>query len=179
LIAVGGLVGPGSGEVGATTVVGVFCHNCGHRNPAGVNFCSSCGAALVTVAPDTSVSNVPVDDLSDGGQDDALVGMLELPRGVGLLVVKRGSDVGVRFALEAAMTQAGRHPESDIFLDDITVSRRHAEFLTRDHITTVRDVGSLNGTYVNRERIEEAQLSSGDEVQIGKFKLLYLVATGE
>ncbi|MCI4342484.1 MAG: FHA domain-containing protein, partial [Thermoplasmata archaeon] len=96
-----------------------------------------------------------------------------------LLVVKRGSDVGVRFALEAAMTQAGRHPESDIFLDDITVSRRHAEFLTRDHITTVRDVGSLNGTYVNRERIEEAQLSSGDEVQIGKFKLLYLVATGE
>jgi len=98
---------------------------------------------------------------------------------VGLLVVKRGADVGVRFALEAAVTQAGRHPESDIFLDDITVSRRHAEFLTRDDVTTVRDVGSLNGTYVNRERIDEARLSSGDEVQIGKFKLLYLVATGE
>jgi len=160
-------------------VVGVFCPRCGHRNPAGVNFCSSCGTALVTSAPDTSVSNVPVDDLSDGGQEDAAVGLLELPRGVGLLVVKRGSDVGVRFALDAAITKAGRHPESDIFLDDITVSRRHAEFVTSDQVTTVRDVGSLNGTYVNRERIEEARLSSGDEVQIGKFKLLYLVAAGE
>ena len=160
-------------------MVGVFCPRCGHRNPAGVNFCSSCGTALVTSAPDTSVSNVPVDDLSDGGQEDAAVGLLELPRGVGLLVVKRGSDVGVRFALDAAITKAGRHPESDIFLDDITVSRRHAEFVTSDQVTTVRDVGSLNGTYVNRERIEEARLSSGDEVQIGKFKLLYLVAAGE
>ena len=133
----------------------------------------------MTSAPDTSVSNVPVDDLSDGGLDDAVVGLLELPRGVGLLVVKRGSDVGVRFALDAAITKAGRHPESDIFLDDITVPRRHAEFVTSDQVTTIRDVGSLNGTYVNRERIEEARLSSGDEVQIGKFKLLYLVAAGE
>jgi hypothetical protein len=165
--------------MGATTVVGVFCPSCGHRNPAGVNFCSSCGTSLVTVAPDTSVSNAPVDDPNDAVHDDAVVGLLELPRGVGLLVVKRGSDVGVRFALDSAITQAGRHPESDIFLDDITVSRRHAEFVTRDQVTSVRDVGSLNGTYVNRERIEEARLSSGDEVQIGKFKLLYLVATGE
>ncbi|MGH9206937.1 MAG: FHA domain-containing protein [Acidimicrobiales bacterium] len=157
----------------------MFCPRCGHRNPAGVNFCSSCGAALVTSAPDTSVSNVPVDDLSDGGQDDAVVGLLELPRGVGLLVVKRGPEVGARFALDAAITKAGRHPESDIFLDDITVSRRHAEFVTSDQVTTIRDVGSLNGTYVNRERIEEARLSSGDEVQIGKFKLLYVLAAGE
>ncbi len=165
--------------MGATTVVGVFCPTCGHLNPAGVNFCSSCGAALVTSAPDTSVSINPIEELSDGADDDNPVGLLELPRGVGLLVVKRGSDVGVRFTLEKDITQAGRHPESDIFLDDITVSRRHAEFVTRDKVTTVRDVGSLNGTYVNRERIEEARLSSGDEVQIGKFKLLYLVASGE
>jgi pSer/pThr/pTyr-binding forkhead associated (FHA) protein len=96
-----------------------------------------------------------------------------------MLVVKRGTDEGVRFVLENAITRAGRHPESDIFLDDITVSRRHAEFLTQATVTTVRDVGSLNGTYVNRERIDEARLSSGDEVQIGKFKLLYLAATGE
>ncbi len=160
-------------------MVGVFCPNCGHRNPEGVNFCSSCGASLVTTTPDTSVSNSPVDDLNEGVEEDSPFGLLELPRGVGLLVVKRGADVGVRFALESAVTRAGRHPESDIFLDDITVSRRHAEFVTRDEVTTVRDVGSLNGTYVNRERIEEAQLSSGDEVQIGKFKLLYLVAAGE
>jgi len=172
-------VGLESDRVEASTVVGVFCPSCGHRNPAGFNFCSSCGVSLVTIAPDTSVSNSPIDDLGDPGDDDAHVGLLELPRGVGLLVVKRGADVGVRFALEAAVTQAGRHPESDIFLDDITVSRRHAEFVTRDQQTTVRDVGSLNGTYVNRKRIEEARLSSGDEVQIGKFKLLYLLASGE
>ncbi len=96
-----------------------------------------------------------------------------------MLVVTRGSDEGVRFPLESAIVQAGRHPESSIFLDDITVSRRHAEFVTRDQVTTVRDVGSTNGTYVNRARIEEARLSSGDEVQIGKFKLLYLRASGE
>jgi len=160
-------------------VVSVFCPTCGHRNPPGVNFCSSCGAALVTSAPDTSVSNSPIDEPGDFADEEPAVGLLELPRGVGMLVVKRGSDVGVRFALENPITQAGRHPESDIFLDDITVSRRHAEFVTRDKVTTVRDVGSLNGTYVNRERIDEATLSSGDEVQIGKFKLLYLVASGE
>ena len=74
------------------------------------------------------------------------------------------------------MTRAGRHPESDIFLDDITVSRRHVEFITQDDVARVRDVGSLNGTYVNRERIEEAGCRTGDEVQIGKFKLVYLVA---
>ena len=78
------------------------------------------------------------------------------------------------------MTRAGRHPESDIFLDDITVSRRHAEIEQRpDGKAVIRDVGSLNGTYVNRERIEEAVLEGGDEVQIGKFKLVYLVAGDE
>ncbi len=159
-------------------MLGVFCPMCGHRNPAGVNFCSSCGAALVTSVPDTSVSTAPVDDLGDG-LDDTSIGQLELPRGVGLLVVKRWIDVGTRFALESPIVLAGRHPDSDIFLDDVTVSRRHAEFMTNGSVTTVRDVGSLNGTYVNRGRIEEARLSSGDEVQIGKFKLVYLVASGE
>jgi pSer/pThr/pTyr-binding forkhead associated (FHA) protein len=134
---------------------------------------------LVTSAPDTSVSVGPVEELGDTGDVDAQAGLLELPRGVGMLVVKRGSDDSVRFPVQAPIVQAGRHPESDIFLDDITVSRRHAEFVTRDQQTTVRDVGSLNGTYVNRARIEEARLSSGDEVQIGKFKLLYLLASGE
>ncbi len=164
--------------MGAATVVGVFCHNCGHRNPEGVNFCSSCGTALVTSPPDTSVAVNPIDDTTDEDVDTP-TGLIEVPRGVRMLVVKRGSDEGVRFVLDSDVTSAGRHPESDIFLDDITVSRRHAEFVTRDQITTVRDVGSLNGTYVNRERIEETQLKSGDEVQIGKFKLLFLVAPGE
>ena len=157
----------------------VFCHNCGHRNPMGVNFCSSCGAVLVAASSDTTVSVVPVEDAGEIIDDALSTGVLELPRGVGMLVVKRGPNAGTSYLLETETTRAGRHPESDIFLDDITVSRRHAEFVTVDQVTTVRDVGSLNGTYVNRERIDECQLVSGDEVQIGKFKLLYLVATGE
>jgi pSer/pThr/pTyr-binding forkhead associated (FHA) protein len=157
----------------------VFCHNCGHRNPMGVNFCSSCGSVLVAATSDTTVTIQPVEELADLTDDDAAVTLLELPRGVGMLVVKRGPNTGSRYVLESELTRAGRHPESDIFLDDITVSRRHAEFTTGEEGTTVRDVGSLNGTYVNRERIDDAVLSSGDEVQIGKFKLLYLLATGE
>ena len=81
--------------------------------------------------------------------------------------------------LDADVTRAGRHPESDIFLDDITVSRRHAEFRRQGNGYAVRDVGSLNGTYLNRERIDEAPLRTGDEVQIGKFKLIYLVGSDE
>src|SRR5258707_1081719 len=78
--------------------------------------------------------------------------------------------------LDGELTTAGRHPDSDIFLDDVTVSRRHAEFYRQGARFTVRDVGSLNGTYVNRERIEEAELIGGDEVQIGKFRLLFLTS---
>ncbi|MGA2836166.1 MAG: FHA domain-containing protein [Acidimicrobiales bacterium] len=164
----------GSARSGAATLDHVFCHNCGHRNPEGVNFCSSCGASMVTSAPDTSVSVSPVEDLHDSGDGGAPVGQLELPRGVGLLVVRRGNDEGARFPLENGETTVGRHPDSDVFLDDVTVSRKHAVFVTEDQVTTVRDCGSLNGTYVNRERIEEATLASGDEVQVGKFKLVYL-----
>ena len=171
-------IAPRSVAVGAATFGDVFCHQCGHRNPEGVNFCSSCGASLVTSAPDTSVSVAPV-DLGDAGEAAASVGQLELPRGVGLLVVRRGSDDGARFPLEQRETTVGRHPDSDVFLDDITVSRKHAVFLTEGQVTSVRDAGSLNGTYVNRVRIDEAVLASGDEVQIGKFKLVYLRGAGE
>jgi pSer/pThr/pTyr-binding forkhead associated (FHA) protein len=98
-----------------------------------------------------------------------------LPPGTALLVVKRGPNAGSRFLLDTDVTTAGRHPESDIFLDDVTVSRRHAEFIRRDETFAVRDVGSLNGTYLNRERIDEAVLAGGDEVQIGKFRLVFLL----
>jgi pSer/pThr/pTyr-binding forkhead associated (FHA) protein len=102
-----------------------------------------------------------------------------LPPGNALLVVVRGPNAGSRFLLDADFTSTGRHPDSDIFLDDVTVSRRHAEFYRQGDRFTVRDVGSLNGTYVNRERIEEAELVGGDEVQIGKFRLLFLTRTPE
>ena len=97
-----------------------------------------------------------------------------LPPGTALLVVRRGPNAGSRFLLDSDLTTAGRHPDSDIFLDDVTVSRRHAEFYRQGARFTVRDVGSLNGTYVNRERIEEAELIGGDEVQVGKFRLIFL-----
>lgn len=101
-------------------------------------------------------------------------GVDNLPQGAALLVVKRGPNAGSRFLLDRATTTVGRHPESDIFLDDVTVSRRHAEFrLSDDGTCEVVDVGSLNGTYVNREPKDSATLSSGDEVQIGKFRLVF------
>jgi hypothetical protein len=163
-----------------TTVLKVFCHNCGHRNPGGVNFCSSCGAALATDVSETTITLQPVDEHGESPEEDPTVTSVEVPRGQGVLVVNRGPNVGTRYSLEQAVTRAGRHPESDIFLDDITVSRRHAELARQSNGSVViRDDGSLNGTYVNRERIEEQALAGGDEVQIGKFKLVYLVAGDE
>ena len=94
-----------------------------------------------------------------------------------LLVVKRGPNAGSRFVLDQPVKSAGRHPNSDIFCDDITVSRRHAEFRRRNSEFEVVDVGSLNGTYVNREPVQSAVLANGDEIQIGKFRLVFLTAS--
>ena len=98
-----------------------------------------------------------------------------LPSGSALLVVKRGPNAGSRFLLDRPVTSAGRHPDSDILLDDVTVSRRHAEFrLDRDGNWAVADVGSLNGTYVNRQPVESTVLANNDELQIGKFRLVFM-----
>ena len=115
-----------------------------------------------------------LDAPAQSGSVTAVSGVEGLPVGSALLVVKRGPNAGSRFLLDQPTTSAGRHPDSDIFLDDVTVSRRHAEFRLETDEFHVVDVGSLNGTYVNRERIEEAELTGGDEVQIGKFRLLFL-----
>ena len=157
---------------------GVFCNQCGHRNPVGSNFCSSCGAALDLPAGEPGAEHTitfqPVEAAGEASAEEPLtVGVGELPAGLGLLVVKRGPNAGSKFVLDKEITTAGRHPDSDIFLDDITVSRRHAEFVRRPEGYTVRDAGSLNGTYINRERTDEAPLAHGDEVQIGKFKLVF------
>ena len=105
-------------------------------------------------------------------------GVDALPAGSALLVVKRGPNAGSRFLLDRDTTSAGRHPDSDIFLDDVTVSRRHAEFRREGGEFVVIDVGSLNGTYVNREPVDQAGLAGGDEVQIGKFRLVFLTGPG-
>lgn len=96
-----------------------------------------------------------------------------LPSSSALLIVQHGPNAGARFLLDAERTTVGRHPSAEIFLDDVTVSRKHAEFLLTPVGYTVRDVGSLNGTYVNRNRVDEAELTTGDEVQIGKFRLTF------
>ena len=154
----------------------MFCNNCGHRNPSGANFCSSCGAPLDQAGDEpTTVTLTAIEPAGEPApEEDIAVSLDDLPEGMGMLVVKRGPNAGSKFLLDADVTRAGRHPDSDIFLDDITVSRRHAEFAHVDGGYQLRDVGSLNGTYLNRERIDDAPLSNGDEVQIGKFKLVFL-----
>jgi hypothetical protein len=125
----------------------------------------------------TSTLNLgALDDVLEGPDTEVAPGRMSgsLPPGMALLVVRRGPNAGARFLLDHDVTTSGRHPDSDIFLDDVTVSRRHAEFHREGGTFTVRDVGSLNGTYVNRERVEAATLSSGDEVQIGKFRLVFI-----
>jgi pSer/pThr/pTyr-binding forkhead associated (FHA) protein len=98
----------------------------------------------------------------------------ELEPGQACLIVRRGPAAGTKFTLEKATITVGRHPQSDIFLNDITVSRRHAELRLDGARYAVADLGSLNGTYVNRARVDSSPLASGDELQIGKFRLLFL-----
>ncbi len=157
----------------------VFCGNCGHRNPEAANFCSSCGAPLEVGGEDHTITLAPVEPETGVAEDEVSVPVEELPEGAGMLLVKRGPGAGSRFVLDEPVVSAGRHPESTIFLDDVTVSRRHAEIVRAAEGYVVRDVGSLNGTYLNRERIEEeVPLTNGDELQIGRFKLVFLATSG-
>ncbi|KAA0236446.1 MAG: hypothetical protein JJLCMIEE_00230 [Acidimicrobiales bacterium] len=154
----------------------VTCGECGHANPADANYCSSCGAPLDADDEHTaSLSAVSAGDEPEVTDEVVRSAQQAAEPGVGMLVVKRGPKAGSKFALSDEITTAGRHPGSDIFLDDITVSRRHAELLRVGSSYVARDAGSLNGTYVNRERIDEDRaLSDGDELQIGKFKLVFV-----
>jgi pSer/pThr/pTyr-binding forkhead associated (FHA) protein len=155
----------------------MFCTNCGHRNPEGANFCSSCGAPLAAgESSDTTVTFSP-GELEADLEEEVQISPDEVEGGRGVLIVKRGPNAGSKFWLDSDVTHIGRHPESDIFLDDITVSRRHAEIRRGSDGFSLHDVGSLNGTYVNRERVEGAELRSGDEIQIGKFKLVVLTGS--
>ncbi|GAA4126609.1 hypothetical protein GCM10022215_36430 [Nocardioides fonticola] len=166
-----------------------FCTACGRQNPDDARFCAQCGTRLVqpTDLPPAPVSGEPVvestatiqlgldvRDTSDRALNPVEAAAVDaLPAGHALLIVQRGPGSGSRFLLDAPEISAGRHPDSDIFLDDVTVSRRHATFELTGDTFTVSDAGSLNGTYVNRDRIDTVVLSDGDEVQIGKFRLVF------
>lgn len=147
----------------------MFCTNCGHRNPDDARFCASCGSPL---QGDATLSFAPV-EADEAAEDEFHVPEEELEPGQALLLVKRGPNQGSTFLIDKDVTTAGRHPESDIFLDDVTVSRRHAEIRRDGEDFSIHDVGSLNGTYVNRQRVEQTRLADGDELQIGKFKLVF------
>ncbi|WP_408668198.1 oxoglutarate dehydrogenase inhibitor Odhl [Jatrophihabitans sp.] len=167
----------------------MFCTACGTENSAESRYCAQCGAPLaganqpaggrpsgpdVTSILSSGLAPVGGPDTDEFSPEVHQRAIDALAPGSALLVVKRGPNAGSRFLLDQDVTTAGRHPDSDIFLDDVTVSRRHVEFRRDGSGFAVHDVGSLNGTYVNRERIDSVTLAGGDEVQIGKFRLVYL-----
>jgi pSer/pThr/pTyr-binding forkhead associated (FHA) protein len=167
-----------------------YCTNCGNANPDGAKFCSHCGAKLAPeaasddtglvpgVGDSTATINIAGGERSEISSDRQLnpvdaAAVDALPVGSALLVVQRGPGAGSRFLLDKDVTTAGRHADSEIFLDDVTVSRRHATFTREGDSFTVADAGSLNGTYVNRDRIDTVVLQDTDEVQIGKYRLVF------
>jgi pSer/pThr/pTyr-binding forkhead associated (FHA) protein len=145
------------------------CPNCEHLNEAGANFCSRCGSPLSTVEAEATATLAPIEVETE---EEAHV--KELKPGQACVIVRRGPAAGTKFTMDGDVVTVGRHPQSDIFLNDITVSRRHAELRRVGDKYEVTDLGSLNGTYVNRARVDSSVLSSGDELQIGKFRLLFL-----
>lgn len=145
------------------------CPSCDHLNEANANYCSRCGSPMGTVEAEATAtfSVIEVEKEEDAH-------LAELGPGEACLIVRRGPAAGTKFTLDRDVVTVGRHPQSDIFLNDITVSRRHAELRRDADAYAVSDLGSLNGTYVNRERVDTSPLASGDELQIGKFRLLFL-----
>jgi hypothetical protein len=149
----------------------VYCPECGFQNPETANYCSRCGALLVVDTGQETTMSFDVDDASEEGE--SLLAALGIT-GPALVVRSGGGMAGQSFQPADGRTLVGRSPECDIFLDDVTVSRQHAEILRDGDEFTIRDLGSLNGTYVNRKRIESAVLQNDDEVQVGKYRLTFL-----
>jgi pSer/pThr/pTyr-binding forkhead associated (FHA) protein len=150
----------------------LYCSRCGHPNKDDAKFCAQCGAPL---QGEPTLSLTPL-EAEDDASEEFPFPHDELQPGQALLLVKRGPNAGSTFLLENERTTTGRRPDSDVFLDDVTVSRNHARIERRGDSFFVQDDGSLNGTYVNGERVEETKLASGDEIQIGMFKLVFFAA---
>jgi FHA domain/zinc-ribbon domain len=149
----------------------VYCPECGFQNPEAANYCAKCGARLIPEAPGEATESFSAEEIDDNG---GVVGERGF-RGPALVVRSGGGRAGETFFPKNDSSLIGRSPECDIFLDDVTVSRKHAELTHASHRWTIRDLGSLNGTFVNRKRIETADLEDDDEVQIGKYRLTFLL----
>lgn len=149
----------------------MYCTRCGQRNPDDASYCSQCGSSLHPVEEATVAYTIE----QEPGEEGA-ISLETLRANQALLVVKGGPAAGSTYLVDQDAVRAGRHPDSELFLNDITVSRRHCEIQREGGRFVVKDVGSLNGTYVNRQRVDAADLSSGDEIQIGKFKIVFYTA---
>ncbi len=149
----------------------VYCPECGFQNPEAANYCSKCGALLVK---DTAGSDTTQTFSANDVEDDASPLEEIAADGPALVVRSGGGRAGEHFMPQGERTTIGRSPDCDIFLDDVTVSRKHAVLVRRDGKFLIEDQGSLNGTFLNRRRIESAELHDGDEVQIGKYRLSFL-----
>jgi hypothetical protein len=147
-----------------------YCPECGFQNPEASNYCSRCGALLATEAGSETTMSF---DIPDDGDEVDLLEALGI-KGPALVIRSGGGMAGQSFQPAEGRTVIGRAPECEIFLDDVTVSRRHAELVREAETFSIRDLGSLNGTYVNRRRIESVVLEDDDEVQIGKYRLTFL-----
>ena len=151
----------------------VRCPDCGRPEQSDARFCGSCGARFRSPIDEVTDAFDPVEEIPHEEDRDLF------PAECGLFVVESGPKAGSRYGLEAAVTTIGRHGGADILLDDVTVSRRHVEVERLGDRYVVRDVGSLNGTYLNRRRIETCEMGDGDELQIGRFKLVFFHGTGD
>jgi hypothetical protein len=152
----------------------VHCPECGFVAGTAANFCPKCGAYLADVGSPNEPTTATY-HLEDSGEVSALdIGALQEQGGAALVVRAGGGREGESVPLQRDRVTIGRRPESDMFLDDVTVSRDHALVVARADGWHIDDLGSLNGTYVNRGRIDSALLHDGDEVQVGKFKLTFL-----
>jgi FHA domain len=151
----------------------LHCPECGFVNSEGANYCQKCGAFLGDVGAESSETTVAY-QVTDTGELKPVDFDRLAAEGATLVIRSGGGRAGETFSLDGERTAIGRTPESDVFLDDVTVSRNHALLVRRRDGIYIDDLGSLNGTYVNRERIESRKLVDGDELQIGKYKLSYL-----
>ena len=147
----------------------MYCTKCGHKNADDANFCARCGTPLQALEEQTAA--IQLDE-----HDDDVPSLDDLGPDQALLVIKGGPSAGSTVLVDKDITRAGRSPDSDVFLNDITVSRRHAEIVRDGGSFVIKDAGSLNGTYINRQRVDTSELASGDELQVGKFKIVFYTA---
>jgi pSer/pThr/pTyr-binding forkhead associated (FHA) protein len=148
----------------------IYCPECGFQNPEAANYCAKCGALLHTSEPAEQTQTFSAAETGDELDQLEDIGV----EGPALVVRSGGGRAGETFTPQGDRTTIGRSPDCPVFLDDVTVSRRHAVLVERDSRWFVEDQGSLNGTFVNRRRVESAELSDGDEIQIGKYRLSFL-----